>query len=94
MTLAYIWYSIYSFSDVQNSKVKMYVKHVSQIFNHCPFNVLTSPMNQATSAPNITASLDSRSCHGIPMLAFSHNSCLNSSSFQAADPISNRMTLG
>ena len=30
----------------------MCVKHVSQIFHHSPFNVLTTQMNQATTALN------------------------------------------
>ncbi len=42
----------------------------------------------------MTASLDSRSCHGMPMRAYSQMSFFHSSSFQAADAMSKRSTFG
>lgn len=56
--------------------------------------LLTSAINHATRAPNITASLASRSCQGIPMPANFQSSCLKASSFHAAELISNKTTFG
>ena len=44
--------------------------------------------------PNIQTSLVSISSFGIPIPAFSYNSCLNSAILNAADPTSKRMTCG
>ena len=44
--------------------------------------------------PNIHTSLVSTSSFGIPIPAFSYNSCLNSAILNAADPTSKRMTCG
>ena len=54
----------------------------------------TSARNQAVKKPKMMASLDSRSCHGTPMCAYSHISFFHSSSFHAADAMSNSSTLG
>lgn len=55
---------------------------------------LNSAINWQTKYPSITASLASMSRWGIPRLQEFHNSCLYSSSFQAALPISNKIIWG
>ena len=54
----------------------------------------TSARNQAVKKPKMMASFDSRSCHGTPMCAYSQISFFHSSSFHAADAMSNSSTLG
>jgi len=63
------------------------------IFMSCVY-VLTSERNSDIKYPKITASLASTSKCGIPMLHVSHQVCLYSSNFQAAEPMSNNITCG
>jgi len=85
-------YKIYTLRYRANSN--KYITCQFKTVRHNNDMEFTSEINQIVRKPKMTASLDSRSCHGMPMCRLSQTSLFHSSSFHAADPMSKSITFG
>jgi len=93
MTFARLSYAL-TCERCSTSQASSRINEQKWYYNKGTEYVITSAMNQTVKKPKTIASFDSVSWYGTPMCVHSHNSRFHSSSFHAAEPMSNRATLG